>query len=217
MSMKQLLLELAPPAQPDFDNFVIGANRELVEALRAAARGRFGERVIYVWGESGSGKTHLAQAVGAAVEFAVVTAPQDAVPEMAQDSLVVVPDVQLLDAANQIRLFNLINNLSAAAVFATGPCAPRDLALRRDLATRLASGLVYQVHALSDDEKAAALVAHARARGFTLGDDIIAYLLRHVRRDMPSLIAVLDALDRYSLECGRPVTLPLLKDALNLH
>ena len=32
--------------------------------------------------------------------------------------------------------------------------------------------------------------------------------------DMGSLIAILDSLDRYSLENGRPVTLPLLKAAL---
>ena len=57
--------------------------------------------------------------------------------------------------------------------------------------------------------------AHARARALELGEEIVAYLLRHARRDMASLIGILDALDRYSLEQKRPVTLPLLKAALD--
>ena len=92
--------------------------------------------------------------------------------------------------------------------------APKDVALRRDLATRLATGLTYRLLPLSDDEKSAALAAHARARGFALGEEVAAYLLTHARRDMPSLIQALDVLDRYSLETGRPITVPLLKAAL---
>ena len=41
-----------------------------------------------------------------------------------------------------------------------------------------------------------------------------AYLLTHFRRDMPSLMALLDALDRFSLEQKRAVTLPLLRAML---
>jgi DnaA family protein len=40
------------------------------------------------------------------------------------------------------------------------------------------------------------------------------YLLNHARRDMGSLVAALDSLDRYSLETGRAITVPLLKAAL---
>ena len=60
----------------------------------------------------------------------------------------------------------------------------------------------------------AALAAHARSRGFALADEVSAYLLNHARRDMGSLIAALDSLDRYSLETGRAITVPLLKAAL---
>ena len=55
---------------------------------------------------------------------------------------------------------------------------------------------------------------HARTRGFTLSQDVSSYLLTHARRDMGSLMSALDAIDRYSLENGRPVTLPLLKAAI---
>jgi DnaA family protein len=39
-------------------------------------------------------------------------------------------------------------------------------------------------------------------------------LLSHFKRDMRSLSTMLDALDQYSLETQRPVTLPLLRDLL---
>ena len=61
-------------------------------------------------------------------------------------------------------------------------------------------------------KRAEALHAHARSRGFLLRDEVVSYLLRHARRDMVSLIQILDALDRYSLETGREITLPLLKE-----
>ncbi len=55
----------------------------------------------------------------------------------------------------------------------------------------------------------------AKARGLVLADDVPAYLLTHFQRDMPSLMRLLDALDRYSLEQHRAVTLPLLRAMLN--
>jgi DnaA family protein len=212
--MKQLLLELAPLARPTFANFVTGSNRELVQILRQTAAGKFPDRMVYIWGEGGAGKSHLLEAMVHAAQIPFVVARSDAIPEAADGTLVALDNVQSLDESNQIQLFNLINVLRNAALVAAGPCAPRDLTLRRDLATRLGSGLVYQVHGLSDEEKRAALAVHAQARGFALNGDIVDYLLRHARRDMPSLIAILDALDRHSLQTGRPVTLPLLKDAL---
>jgi DnaA family protein len=82
------------------------------------------------------------------------------------------------------------------------------------LVTRLAWGLVYEVHGLSDDEKKRALKQHARGRGFELSDDACRYLLDHAQRDMPSLLALLDALDRRSLAAKRAITLPLIREVL---
>jgi DnaA family protein len=65
--MSQLLLDISPDRQPTLDNFVAGRNLELLSALRHALYGNNGagsssERCIYVWGETGSGKSHLLQA-----------------------------------------------------------------------------------------------------------------------------------------------------------
>jgi len=75
--------------------------------------------------------------------------------------------------------------------------------------------LVYQVQPLSDEEKSKALKQHAAARAFDLPDNVIEYLLRHLSRDLPSLMGLLDALDRHSLESKRSITVPLLKELLH--
>ncbi|HEX6635487.1 MAG TPA: DnaA/Hda family protein, partial [Usitatibacter sp.] len=123
-------------------------------------------------------------------------------------------DVERLSEERQVALFNAFNEGAFARLVVAAAAAPRDVRLRRDLATRLATGLTYRVLPLTDEEKRAALAAHARARGFALAEEVGAYLLTHARRDMGSLMAALDSLDRYSLETGRPITVPLLKAAL---
>jgi DnaA family protein len=99
-------------------------------------------------------------------------------------------------------------------VLAAGAAPPAQLALREDLRSRLGWGLVYEVKPLTDAERALYLRAEAARRGLRLADEVVWYLLSHVRRDMPSLRALLEQLDRASLEQHRPVTLPLVREAL---
>ncbi|MEW6689194.1 MAG: DnaA/Hda family protein [Pseudomonadota bacterium] len=194
--MKQLALEISPPPQPTLENFVPGANAELLARLREFRSGRFPEAILYLWGEPGSGKSHLLRAC----------AGGDAVD-----------DVQTLDEAAQIALFSRINEarLSGGRVLVAGNAPPAQLPLREDLKSRLAWGLVYQVRPLSDAERGLYLRAEAERRGLKLPDEVVAYLLTRMRRDLRSLTSILDRLDRFSLETKRPITLPMLKDALN--
>jgi len=215
--MRQLLLQLAPPPAPTLDNFVPGRNGAALQALRDIAGGTGAERFVYLWGEPGSGRTHLLRGLAQAADARKAlyfSGAADA--SAAEDQVIAMDDVQNLAAGDQIKLFDLYNRVRAAggALVASGDAAPAQLALRADLRSRLAWGLAFQLHPLSDAEKAAALRAHARGRALDLGEDVIAYLLQHARRDMANLIGILDALDRYSLEKKRPVTLPLVRDAL---
>jgi len=70
--------------------------------------------------------------------------------------------------------------------------------------------------ALSDEEKAQALKNHAAARGMKLPDEVIDYCLRYLRRDLPNLMATLEALDEWSLTEKKAVTVPLLRKLLQL-
>lgn len=197
--MKQLLLDIQPPAPPSLHNFIAGKNQEALANLYAAIQDTAPSRFVYLWGASGSGKTHLlsaAKTLGAHV----------------------VDDVHLLDEEAQIGLFNRYNQLKeqGETLITAGLYAPTQMALRDDLATRLAWGLVYQLQPLSDDEKAQALQAHAQDRGMKLPVEVVDYCLRYLRRDLPTLMAVLDALDEWSLTEKKPVTVPMLKKLLQL-
>ena len=193
----QLVLDLATPVEPNFDNFIAGPNAEAVAAVRSFAAG--GEAVMYLWGEPGSGRTHLLKAAATS-----------------NPALLIADDVETLDENAQQRLFAAINAAreGAAPVLAAGRLPPAQLALREDLRTRLAWGLVYQLKPLSDAEKALHLRAEAARRGLRLPEEVVGYLLTRLPRDLPSLNGVLDALDRYSLSAKRPVTLPLVREAL---
>lgn len=222
--MKQLALSLSSSPEPSLHNFEPGRNAEVLCALRAFAEGAGGDRFIYVWGGAGSGRSHLLRAVARSARDsarsvtalkAPVTAQQLA--DVCEDQTVVLDDADQLDAEAQRALFALYNRIrdgGVGALLTSGSAPPAALGVRADLATRLAWGLVYEIHALTDDEKAAAMRAHALARGFQLPVEVQDYVLRHARRDLPSLLALVDRLDRYSLEERRAITLPLAREVL---
>ena len=120
------------------------------------------------------------------------------------------------DAEASAHMFTLFNATqeNGGRIIAASRAALVALPLREDLRSRLGWGLVYEVLPLADQDKPAALAAYARERGFALADEVIDYLLRHGRRDMRSLLATLDALDRRSLAAKRPITVPMLRDWL---
>jgi DnaA family protein len=215
--MTQLLLGIAPQWEPTLENFVVGRNLELHSALRHALSSPGGERGFYVWGDAVSGKTHLLQAAVARARTNGQAAvyQRGEVPQAAQ--VVAVDDVEKLDDAAQIELFALYNRMreSGGMLLVSGQAAPAHLQLRDDLRTRLGWGLVYQVHALNDEEKNQTLQQHAKSRGFELPNEVIQYLLRHGRRDLPYLLGVLDELDAHCLRLKkRAATVPLLKEVM---
>jgi len=216
--MQQLPLEFAPPP-PTLENYSPGKNGAALKALREALES--GERFVFLWGPHGSGKTHLlrgfVQAAEAERAAAYIPAANTDWARAGALEAAAVDDVARLDDGGQVALFDLCNRLRASggALAASGEAPPAQLALRPDLRSRLASGIVLHLHSLDDAEKAAALRGHAAARGMTVAPDLIRHLLTHFDRDMGTQIALLDALDKASLERKRPITLPLLKDALH--
>ena len=211
--MQQLLLDIRPPAQPALDRFVVGRNVELMAQLRAMLDGTAAERMVYVWGAPGSGKSYLLAAWAnacAARGLAVDTRGQQAAQAVIADA------VDTWDAARQQAGFAAFNRVREAGGLwlAAGNAAPAELPLMPELQTRFGWGLVFQLQALDDAEKRAALAHHAETLGFRLETPVADYLLNHTARDMQSLLRVLEALDRFSLEAKRPITLPLLRQLL---
>jgi DnaA family protein len=219
--MRQLLLDWGAARPQTLDNFVVGSNQELAALLRpVAASASLGSNhaLLLIWGEAGSGKSHLLKALSSNTSAQLLTpaSPLNAFGWSTNHSLYLMDDCDQLNPEQQHALFNLINQVreNNGTLIASAKQAPLQLALREDLRTRLGWGLVYQVHGLSDEEKMDALTKSATARGLSLSAGVLPYLLTHFRRDMQSLSTILDALDRYSLETQRPITLPLLRELL---
>ncbi len=211
--MQQLLLNIRPASQPELARFVAGRNVELMAQLQAMLDGTAAERMVYLWGAPGSGKSYLlaawanaCQARGIAVDFS----GQQAAPAVIADQ------VESWGEAQQHAAFAAFNRVREAGGLwlAAGSVAPAELPLMPELQTRLGWGLVFQLHSLDDAEKRAALSHHAETLGFRLEPQVADYLLNHTARDMQTLLRVLEALDRFSLETRRPITLPLLRQLL---
>lgn len=221
--MRQLLLDVVPSLTPTLANFVPGRNAELACLLKQILSGQEKERFIYVWGGLGCGKSHLLQAVVhehsqrnlKTVYFACESHVNFNIED--ETDFVAVDNVDHLDSSAQIKLFNLYNQIrddGSVLLLVSGNAAPAQLALRQDLVTRLGWGLVYHIHELTDEEKMQAMQTHAANCGFDLPQEICVYLLRHVRRDLSSLIETINALNRYSLSSKRQITIPLLRKLL---
>lgn len=219
--MKQLVLDLSPGTIQTLDNFVPGPNAEVFEALRTLAAGACRETMVYLYGPAGSGRTHLLRAVVDAVRLGGWSAAYvagdagDALPDPAP-KLVAWDDVHTVGAEGEARLFALLIRMreSYGTLLCAGDMPPAQLRLRADVVTRLAAGLSYPLHVLADADKAEAVSRHAEHRGFRLTRDVVDYLLRRHTRDLPTLMRILEGLDRYSLETKRPVTVRLLRDLL---
>lgn len=233
--MRQLILDLLPPTPYRLDNYVSGPNQEALamycawlehgerlpdEGIEAAGHCRArlsggGITAFCLWGEGGAGKTHLLRASSFAYVDAADNPDLDG-PEARSAGRLAVDNVEQLSPDGQIVLFNTFNRLRVSNGQLLFACEqpPTQLRLREDLRTRLGSGLIYRLALLSDQEKTEALTQLASARGIRLKPDILDYLLRHVGRDMGTLTSVIMALDEYSLEKKRTVTLPLLRQVL---
>ena len=217
---RQLLLDLRPEQPPTLNNFVIAANSELVQRLRSLGDARSFE-ALYLWGPQACGKSHL---LAATAELArrkrpVVTlrgAETGAELTLSPGSLLVIDDVQQLAAEAQVALFRAFNaaRFLGLALLLAGTEPPLRLELREDLRTRIGQTLIYEIQSLSEEQKASALLRHALERGMLIDSSVLQYLLRHGRRDLSSLMALLDSLDRASLEQKRPPTVPLLRELM---
>jgi len=212
--MRQLILDLLPEAPPSFENFVAGSNAETLTGLAAWLAPANRESLFFIWGDAGAGKSHLLQACQAPYCDARLDPELEGL-DPATD-FCAVDNVEALGESGQIVLFNLINRLRASAgrLLAAASVPPLRLILREDLRTRLGSGLLYRLQPLSDIEKLTTLAELASARGLVLPPEAFNYFFSRAPRDMRSLMALLVAIDRYSPEQKRPITLPLLREVL---
>jgi DnaA family protein len=232
-AMKQMALDIGLAPVPTLSRFFAGPNGAALQHLRLAVDSGSGSGgalrspvPVYLWGEAGSGKTHLLKAVrealrerGARVGW--MDAATEAPPAFDEDwAAVLLDDAHLYTTAQQAAAFNWFVNATSPAtgtprwVLAAGGLPPADLPLRDDLRSRLGWGHVFQLHLLGEADRRAVLRQEADARGVFLSDEVMDYMLKRFSRDLGSLMTLLDQLDRFALREKRAITIPLLKTML---
>jgi DnaA family protein len=220
--MKQLPLGVRLRSEAIFESFSPGLNSELIAALRSSS-----VPALWLWGNHGSGKTHLLQAVcAAAADTAAyfplnrsLALPPEALVGFERCRVLCLDDVDAVsgDPSWERALFRLFNEgaeLQTRLVFAS--CAPpRQLHWTLDdWRSRAGACVVYQLRDLDEAGRVDALQRRAAQRGLQLPQETSEYLLRRLPRDLASLLEILDQLDEASLVAQRRLTVPFIRDAL---
>ena len=228
-------LPLALPVGPDqrFELFV--GHDWAVDVLRAASKAERAEAAIgaglFVEGAEGSGKSHLllaacreAHGAGRRARYLPVPAFAGALGTMLDgldaNDLVVLDGIEAVatSRADCEALFHLHNRLRDAGrtlLYASRlPAADAAWALP-DLRSRLGQGLRVSLDVLDDDGRREALRRRAARRGLELDDAVLDWLFRRVDRDLKSLTALLDRLDRAAMAAQRRLTVPFVRQCLD--
>ena len=225
--MKQMALDIGLHSVPSLESFFAGPNTAALHHLKLWTAAQMPSPVpTYLWGESGSGKSHLLKAAHAALKsHGLSVGWLDAhtslhVPFDESWTAVLMDDVHLFNLEQQAMAFNwFVNALTPKSglprwVLAAGALPPADLKLRDDLRSRLGWGHVYALQVLNDSERRAVLRQEADSRGLFLSDDVMTYMLTRFSRDLSSLMSLLDHLDQFALQTQRAITIPLIKSML---
>ncbi|MFM8333472.1 MAG: DnaA regulatory inactivator Hda [Candidatus Methylumidiphilus sp.] len=227
---RQIPLPFGFNPEHGFEEFYPGGNAEAVAHLRRAALGQSPEPLIFLWGETGLGKTHLLHAycreahrAGRAVSYLPLRVLQEYGGEvlegLEEQDAVCLDDLQAVigDAEWEQALFNLFNRLrDAGQSLVVAADAPPDAleVLLPDLQTRLGWGLTLLLRPLDDAGKLAALRLRARLLGLDVSPAVGRFLMGNYRRDLPGLMELLALLDRATLAAKRKLTIPFLKTLL---
>jgi DnaA family protein len=221
--MQQLALDIGLASGPTLANFFAGPNEAALQHLQLWSGSPTRSPVpTYLWGPEGSGKSHLLEAVRAALreqggKIGWLDPSVAEPPEFDEDwAAVLLDDVQHYSAVQQHAAFNWFVNAQGLQrwVLGAGTLPPADLPLRDDLRSRLGCGHVFQLELLSEAERRAVLRQQADARGIFLSDEVMDFMLRRFSRDLASLVQLLDHLDGYALQTQRAITIPLIKSML---
>lgn len=232
--MKPVQLSLCVRHRDDatFGNFHPGGNARALHYVQQLCGPQTGwtEGLIYLWGQSGVGRSHLLQAACVQMQeqgelamyvplAEVVAYGPRILDELERSELVCLDDLETVVGKPvwEEALFHLFNRLrdSGRRLLVAAAMPPRELPLQlMDLRSRLSLALIFQLQPLTDQGKLQALQLRAAQRGLQLPDDVGHYILSHGARGMGALFELLDQLDQASLQAKRRLTIPFLKQTL---
>lgn len=224
----QIPLALEPPRPDRFEDFVTGPNKNALRAVQNLLDEP--GACLFLSGPEGSGKSHLLNAVCHAARERDMAAFYIALKRLPEEAAAGLEGLQVLDVvcvddidrvvgnpAWERALFRCFNEVRAAQgrllVASRLPLASLEFGLP-DLASRLAWGLRLNLQIPEDAGKLEILRQRAHSLHIELPEDVQAYLLRHGRRDMASLLDVVEKLKDAAFTLKRKITVPLAREVL---
>ncbi len=227
----QQALDIKISDKSDFSTFVEGSNKNAVTALKNAVENEVNE-FFYYFGPEGSGKSHLLNALFQLkteqvnncffldLNLAKTLGPMVLDVELPKIILLDNVDAIAGDEQFEISLFGLYNRwydrrdgtliMTGRTSFDTIPFS------KKDLTTRLSSGVKFQLNYLTEDECIEAITKRAQFRHFNLPENTATFLVRHFNRDMRSLVELLDRLEKVQIEQSHYLTIPFVKSVLKI-
>nr|WP_109842953.1 DnaA inactivator Hda [Aggregatibacter aphrophilus] len=228
----QLPLPIHQSDDETLENFYAENNLLLLNSLQKNFL-QLHQQFFYLWGNKGSGKSHLLK--GVCQHYLAQQRPALYVPlnkaqyfspavleNLEQQALVCLDDLQAVigNAEWEVAIFDLINRVretSRTLLIMSADQSPANLPVQLpDLASRLTWGEVYQLAPLNDKQKIDVLQKAAYQRGIELPDETANFLFKRLERDMKTLFNALEKLDQASLQAQRKLTIPFVKEILTL-
>lgn len=227
----QLPLALGLQHSPSLDDYIVGHNQAVIDALRRALLG-IGENILYLFGPAGCGRSHLLMGQCAAAEhqgllcaYLPLSERATLAPEMLEGlegfELIAIDDIQSIagDGAWEEALFALFNrchDLDTRMLF-SADCGPAALPLHLpDLRSRMAWGLTLSLQPLDEPGRLELLQSLAARRALKLPAEVARYLLERTSRHPRDLVETIARLDQASLSEKRRLTIPFVRDSLQL-
>ena len=228
----QLPLPIHQSDDETLENFYAENNLLLLNSLQKNFL-QLHQQFFYLWGNKGSGKSHLLK--GVCQHYLAQQRPALYVPlnkaqyfspavleNLEQQALVCLDDLQAVigNAEWEVAIFDLINRVretDRTLLIMSADQSPVNLPVQLpDLASRLTWGEVYQLAPLNDKQKIDVLQKAAYQRGIELPDETANFLFKRLERDMKTLFNALEKLDQASLQAQRKLTIPFVKEILAL-
>lgn len=220
----QLPLQFEFQANQTFTNFYPGDNTEIINHLKQ----RFiqQEQLIYIWGDAGTGKTHLTQASSqiannqhkSSICFSLTQQLPDSSLLIGLEKLDLVCFDNIEYIAGNIEweqaFFNFFNRHRDhnKHLLLTANAPPKFLSIQLpDLKSRMAWGLTLKLSALDDEQQLNALIFRANNLGFKIPLNVGQFIMSHYARDLPSIWLLLKQIEQATLVEKRRITIPFLK------
>jgi len=226
---RQIVIPVSAADELTFADFCMAQNQGLVKQLMEMVQGRGTNQVLFMWGQSGSGKTHLLNACCDLAKstnhpFVFVSADNMqaeliTASDVADGTVFCVDNLEHIagkaDAAVALLSWyeQTLSGKGCMIVAASKPLEKIALGIA-DLTSRLSAGGSYYIEPMDESDRRMALKLRAHQRGFELGDSVLDYIMSRFERDTASLFSILDRIDSASLSHHRKVTIPFVRQLL---